>query len=100
MQFAFDFFGTPQTEVFINNNGNLSFGSSFSTFSPSGFPVSGFPMVAPFWGDVDTRSGPGTVFYKSEPTRFTVIWDHVGYYNQHTDSSTRSRSSSPTATTR
>ncbi|MFT5049726.1 MAG: hypothetical protein ACI8QZ_001119 [Chlamydiales bacterium] len=85
LQFSFDFFGTAQTDLFINNNGNVSFGASFSNFSAYGFPVSGFPMIAPFWGDVDTRSGPGTVFFKSEANRFTVTWDHVGYYSNGTD---------------
>jgi len=85
LQFAFDFFGTPQTSLFINNNGNVSFGQPFATFSASGFPIAGFPMIAPFWGDVDTRNGPGTVFVKSEANRLTVTWDHVGYYNGQTD---------------
>ncbi len=86
LQFNFDLFGQSFNQVFINNNGNISFGGSFSTFTSTGFPVSGFPMVAPFWGDVDTRdSASGVVYYKSEPHRFTVIWDHVGYYNMHSD---------------
>jgi hypothetical protein len=86
LQFSFDLFGTLQNTVHINNNGNISFGAGFCTFTASGFPVNGFPMVAPFWGDVDTRNaGSGVVYYRSEPNRFTVIWDHVGYYNAHAD---------------
>jgi len=35
---------------------------------------------------VDTRDpGSGVVYYKSEAHRFTVIWDHVGYYGFHSD---------------
>jgi hypothetical protein len=84
--FPFDLFGTLQNSVFINNNGNVSFGSSFGTFTASGFPVAGFPMVAPFWGDVDTRAtNGGVVWFRSEPNRFTVTWDHVGYYSAHGD---------------
>jgi len=84
LPFAFDFYGTTYTEFYINNNGNVSFSNPYSTFTPSGFPVNDFPMLAPFWADVDTRSG-GQVFYKMEPSRVTVIWNAVGYFSNHTD---------------
>ncbi|MBL8863793.1 MAG: hypothetical protein JNK02_17520 [Planctomycetes bacterium] len=86
LPFVFDLFGSPQTSIFINNNGNLSFGTSFSTFTSTGFPVNGFPMIAPFWADVDTRNAAsGVVYYKLEATRLTVTWDQVGYYNTAAD---------------
>lgn len=89
LQFGFNLYGTTYNDIYINNNGNISFGSPFATFTASGFPVSGFPMVAPFWGDVDTGStinnNGGTVWYRSEPNRFVVIWDHVGYFNEQFD---------------
>jgi len=83
LPFAFDLFGTSYTDIFINNNGNLSFGQSFVTFTASGFPVSGFPMVAPFWADVDTRPEEvnGRVWQQTiGSNKFAVAWDHVGYY--------------------
>ncbi len=82
--FSFCLYGTSFTSLFINNNGNVSFGTSFSTFSASGFPSSSFQMVAPFWGDVDTR-GTGTVQYKITPTAMYVNWQAVGYFNTMTD---------------
>jgi hypothetical protein len=86
LQFGFDFYGTTQTSLCINNNGNVSFGGCFSEFTSTGFPVSGFPMVAAFWADVDTRNqASGLVYYKSEPHRFTVIWNAVGYYSGAAD---------------
>lgn len=86
LPFTFDLFGTPWTSVFINNNGNVSFGNGFPEFTPSGFPVNGFPMVAPLWSDVDTRSaGSGVVHYRIDSHKLVVIWDHVGYYNEHSD---------------
>ncbi len=86
LPFTFDLYGTSHTSVFINNNGNISFGAGFSTFTSTGFPVTGFPMVAPFWADVDTRNVlSGVVYYKVEATRLTVIWEHVGYYNGAAD---------------
>jgi hypothetical protein len=86
LPFNFDLFGQSFNQCFINNNGNISFGASFSTFTSTGFPVNGFPMVAPFWADVDTRnSASGVVYFKIEAHHLIVIWDHVGYYNQHAD---------------
>lgn len=86
LQFPFDFYGGTFNDVNINNNGNLSFGAHFSTYTSTGFPISGFPMIAPFWGDVDTRDNSGgVVYYRSEPNRFVVTWDHVGYFNSNDD---------------
>jgi hypothetical protein len=40
-------------------------------------------MVAPFWGDVDTRSH-GYVWQQQIGTNtLAVAWDHTGYYAQH-----------------
>ncbi len=95
LSFTFTFYGNQFNQIYINNNGNISFEGSFSTFTPEGFPVANFGMVAPFWGDVDTRNagggetegqdGSGVVYYKSEANRFTITWDAVGYYNQNAD---------------
>ncbi len=88
LPFTFDLFGTPQTQLWINNNGNVSFGGPYSTYTPEGFPVADYPMVAAFWGDVDTRAldnGAGVVWMKMDPHYLAVTWDHVGYYSQHTD---------------
>ena len=93
----------------VNNNGVVSFGSSFPTFRTAPFPFIGTPTLAPYWGDVDTR-GTGTVWYQQtdnstllsmarddvlavyptftffNPTNLLIAtWDHVGYYNNGTD---------------
>lgn len=86
--FIFDLYGAPQIEVFINNNGNLSFDGGYCTYTATGFPIGGFPMVAPFWADVDTRSEAnncGVVWMKQGPNYLAVTYDHVGYYSQQTD---------------
>lgn len=86
LAFPFCFYGTNYSSVYINNNGTVSFGGPYSDYTPTGFPTSGYGMVAPFWADVDTRSElSGVVYYRSEPHRFVVIWDHVGYYSSHDD---------------
>ena len=40
----------------VNNNGVLSFDTPVSQFTPQSFPLGdGRMIVAPYWGDVDTR---------------------------------------------
>ena len=96
----------------MNTNGLLSFGMPLSVFESSSqdpFPVTGPPLVAPFWADVDTR-GTGEVYYRETndtsllsnvtldiqsafvdfinftPTSlFIATWDEVGYFNSNTD---------------
>ncbi|NLN85239.1 MAG: T9SS type A sorting domain-containing protein [Candidatus Cloacimonetes bacterium] len=79
LPFTFYLYGTEYTQLWINNNGNLTFDGGYSSYTPWGFPISGSPMVAPFFADVDTR-GAGTVWYRIEDNNLVVIWDHVGYY--------------------
>jgi gliding motility-associated-like protein len=77
--FNFCLYGTNYSSLYINNNGNISFVNSYATFSSSSFPDPTYIMVAPFWGDVDTR-GAGTVQYKITPTAMYVNWEAVGYF--------------------
>jgi gliding motility-associated-like protein len=84
LPFTFCFYGTNYNSVYINANGNVSFGGSYPNFTATGFPDNSFVMVAPFWADVDTR-GFGQVFYKVTPNAIYVNWVNVGYYDSHTD---------------
>lgn len=86
LPFTFDFYGTELNSFFINNNGNISFYGGYGTYTPYSFPINSFPMLAPFWSDVDTRPiGSGLVYYRIEPHRVVVTWDNVGYYNNQAD---------------
>lgn len=85
LPFQFCLYGQLYNQVYINNNGNVSFGSPYGTYTSTGFPVNGFPMLAPFWADVDTRGGLGTVYYKVTPTALYVNWVNVGYYSMQGD---------------
>ncbi|MEL6866665.1 MAG: nidogen-like domain-containing protein [Bacteroidota bacterium] len=83
--FTFSLCGNNYTEVYINNNGNLTFDNAFSTYDPDGFPQT-TPMVAPFWADVDTRNtAGGLLYYKIFSNYMIVTWDGVGYYDQKVD---------------
>ena len=90
LPFTFTLFGDQYTELYINNNGNLSFIDPYSTFSSNSFPSADYRMVAPFWADVDTRdttlgAGSNEVWYKVTPTAIYVNWVNVGYYNSMSD---------------
>lgn len=105
--FDFCYYGQNVNSLFINNNGNISFGSPYSIFSSNAFPFSGFDMIAPFWGDVDTRGSQpvvsydslsgswdtlqagspytGLVYYKITPSALIIRWDSVGYFSIQSD---------------
>ncbi len=83
------FFGTTYTSLYVNNNGNVSFGAALYTFTPSPFPIASQPMIAPWWGDVDTRGGGAPmqngVYWSITPGQFVATWHDVGYYSTHDD---------------
>lgn len=86
LPFNFCLYGTTYNTLYINNNGNVSFGTNYSIFSAVPFPSPTYTMVAPFWADVDTRgTGSGYVYYKLTSNYLIVQWDSVGYYNEYYD---------------
>ena len=84
LPFEFCFYGQTYNSFFINNNGNITFENSYATFTAQSFPAAGVPpMIAPFWGDVDTGSelNPlGQVRYNVYPEYAIVSWDTVAVY--------------------
>jgi hypothetical protein len=85
--FTLSFFGTPRTQFFANNNGNISFGAGISGFTPSGPTGAPQPIISPFFADVDTRNAAsGVVHIRQDiPNELIVTWDAVGYFNSHAD---------------
>lgn len=85
LPFDINFFGQTFSNFFVNNNGNITFQSALRAFTPEAFPIASQPMIAPFWGDVDTR-GTGNVWIHSpNANTLAVTWDAVGYYSSATD---------------
>jgi len=105
---SIEFYGRRYSSVIVYNNGYISVGSGTTGgFTPRPFPRSG-RIIAPYWADVDTRSGSGRVFYRETtstslrwraarevrriyhtsftPTHLIIAtWSGVGYYSRHTD---------------
>jgi lysophospholipase L1-like esterase len=84
LPFVVDWFGQPYTSVYLNNNGNITFGQPYSESTPSGMNQLRVPMIAAFWADVDTRTGPVVKFgagsVNGEPA-FGFNWLGVGCYD-------------------
>lgn len=87
LPFTVNFFGQTHQTYFINNNGNVTFGGATGTFTPDPFPISGNAMIAPFWGDVDTRCNQCGNVYVASPNAQTVVvtWHNVGYFSEQTN---------------
>lgn len=87
LPFTLNFFGSNYSTFFINNNGNITFNGPVGSFTPEPFPVSSQPMIAPYWGDVDTRPSNGGAVYTAAPNPDTVVvtWHNVGYYSNSVD---------------
>src|SRR3954466_12778429 len=88
--FTINFFGVNYSNVWVNNNGNITFNSALSTYTPYMIAQNSIPMFAPFFADVDTRYygnvtkyGSGTLEVSPGNIRpiFCVNWVNVGFYN-------------------
>jgi cysteine-rich repeat protein len=92
LPFVLNFFGSEYGALYVNNNGNVTFDSALSTFTPFDLQATNRVIIAPFFADVDTRG------LESQPTRysfggttfggrpaFCVDWVGVGYFGGHTD---------------
>jgi hypothetical protein len=88
--FTINLFGTSYSSLYVNNNGNVTFDAALSTFTPFNLVTTGTKIIAPFFGDVDTR-GPGSALtrYGNDTVNgrpaFGVEWGGVGYFSSHTN---------------
>lgn len=88
--FTFNLFGLTQDNLFVNNNGNVTFTGGLSTYTPNPINGNNLAILAPFWADVDTRNaasgvteyGTGTIGGRNA---FAVNWFGVGYFGNRAD---------------
>jgi len=84
---SINFFGTTYTDLFVNNNGNITLDAALGNFTPFDLASTSREIIAPFFADVDTQGGnvvtygQGTV--DGRPA-FGVTWPAVGCYSQTT----------------
>jgi hypothetical protein len=87
--FAINFFGQSYSSLYINNNGNVTFTMPLSDFTPFAMSDVQFPIIAPFWADVDTDVASvvsyGRGLLDNGDLAFAVNWINVGYWQGHDD---------------
>jgi hypothetical protein len=82
--FPINFFGQSYTQLFVNNNGNLTFDQALGVFTPFPLDATQRVIIAPFFADVDTTVGnvvtygPGTV---GSHAAFGATWPGVGCFS-------------------
>ncbi len=76
--FGFSFLGVTYTSVFVNSDGNLTFGEgdSASTARDAARLVGGPPRIAPFFQDLDVTAG-GSIRADSQSGQLVVTWTNV-----------------------
>ncbi len=89
LPFAMNWGGTTYTQIYINQNGIVTYGSSYTAYTPStALNRLRRDAMAVFWADVDTRSGGQSTYsdtanpplVNGRPA-FFVNWIDVGYYS-------------------
>jgi Nidogen-like/Carboxypeptidase regulatory-like domain len=80
--FTMNFFGTNRSQVFVNNNGNVTFGQANTQWEPLDLTHTTIPIIAPFFADVDTTDPSSGVTTYGTTTfnghnAFCVNWVHV-----------------------
>ena len=77
LPFDFPFNGTMYPAVFVNSNGNLTFGAGSTDFSETvGEFLSGPPRIAPLWDDLNPGAG-GMVVVSTTASTWTVSFQNV-----------------------
>jgi len=82
-----NFFGVQVSSVFVNNNGNVTFGSPLGTFTPFPLTTTNVQIIAPYFSDVETDfPTSGLVTYGNDTVNgrpaFGVNWPNVEYFGE------------------
>lgn len=83
--FNVNFFGLVFSDLYVNNNGNVTFDSPISAYTPFDLTSTGQQIIAPFFADVDTRNAGGLATYGQGLyngfNAFGANWLDVDYYS-------------------
>lgn len=86
--FGINFYGLSQNNLYVNNNGNVTFANPLGTFTPFGLVNSSIAIIAPFFADVWTFGNSGLTQYGQDTDGgravFGVNWIGVNYFADNT----------------
>ncbi|MEX2172076.1 MAG: nidogen-like domain-containing protein [Pirellulales bacterium] len=83
--FDINYFGEVYTHLFVNNNGNVTFGQDLGEYTPFDLTSTEVPIIAPFFADVHTSTHGQPVSWGTGEIdgnkAFVVNWFDVDYYS-------------------
>ena len=86
--FAIKYYNNTFSSVFINSDGNLTFGESDTASTSRDLQrfLNGPPRIAPFFADLDpsAATGDGGVYVKLGPSKITITWWKVPEFDRTT----------------
>jgi hypothetical protein len=85
--FNINFFGQPYSSLFLNNNGNVTFDAPQSDYTPLPILSTSRVLIAPYFSDVDTRTGPTVTFGPGTVdghAAWGANWQGVGCFDEIT----------------
>ena len=76
------FFGTTYTDIYVNSNGTISFGSAFTNFQTANLDNETTPLLAVFFADVNINNG-GEIYWDLDPANgaVTITWSNVAPFS-------------------
>jgi hypothetical protein len=84
LPFTFQYYGAGYTDITVCSNGWMAFGDQSWNDSFRDYPIPSMQapdaMIAPYWFDLNTTTGAGGVWVKSDTTnhRFVIQWKASG----------------------
>ncbi|HEY5170368.1 MAG TPA: nidogen-like domain-containing protein, partial [Acidimicrobiia bacterium] len=87
LPFPVHFFSGTFNQLFLNNNGNVTFDAALPAYTPFDLSTANRVIIAPFLADVDTRTGNAVTYGTGTVdghSAWGVNWPGVGCYNLNT----------------
>jgi Ca2+-binding RTX toxin-like protein len=77
-------YGTSYTSLYLNTNGNLTFGAANTVFNPTALTAVGRPIIAGLWTDINITNPTtgGEIYWDVDPGtgKMTFTWLNVAPY--------------------
>lgn len=87
--FQFPFFGSSHSGVFVNSDGNITFGQGDSASTDRSITRfnSGPPRIGGFFADLDPETSPGAVYFNQLNDRVVITWSRIREYGSSREAS-------------